>query len=75
MTQNYSPNTKNMELSDPYSYDFYHKYETGIGDYLQVKFPNNWNDEDRYGFNWSDIEKETNPFLTIDFDEIKKNFP
>lgn len=72
MTESYSPNTKSMGLSGPYSYDFDRQYKTGIGDYLHVKFPDNWIENERYGFNWSDLEKESNPFLTIDFDEIKR---
>lgn len=73
MTENYSPNTKSKGLSGPYSYDFDRKYETGIGDYLHIKFPDNWIDDERYGFNWSDLENDSNPFITIDFNEIKRN--
>jgi hypothetical protein len=37
-------------------------YEFGIGGYLRIKFPDDWPEEDRYEFNWQDLENEEDPF-------------
>lgn len=32
-----------------------------IGDYLRVKYPDDWPSEERYDFKWRELEKEANP--------------
>jgi hypothetical protein len=42
----------------------------GIGDYLMVDYPDDWKDEEKYDFNWSDLIKESNRFEKIDYTNI-----
>jgi hypothetical protein len=36
--------------------------ESAIGSYFRIKFPTDWNEGDKYEFNWQDIKHETDPF-------------
>lgn len=45
----------------------YYPDEFGIGDYLIVKFPENWGDNEKYDFNWSTLQNEQNKFQKIDY--------
>ena len=44
--------------------------ESGIGDYFRVKFPDDWPDEMKYEFDWQTLQKEDDPFQTIDYSKI-----
>ena len=44
--------------------------ESGIGGYFRVRFPNDWSLEERYAFNWQDLENAVDPFQTFDYREI-----
>jgi hypothetical protein len=35
-----------------------------IGGYFRVKYPDNWSEEEKYGFLWSDIKNGENPITT-----------
>jgi len=52
----------------------YHKGKFGIGNYFTVKFPDDWTDDEKYDFNWMELEKEENSFQKINYDEIKKAY-
>lgn len=73
MDETYSPNSKSMGIGGSYSYDYDPKMKTAIGDYFRVQFPNNWNEEEQYGFQWQDISALEEPVDKIDFDTIKEN--
>ena len=45
-------------------------FESGIGGYFRVKFPDDWPEELRYEFNWEDLKDEDDPFDTIDYTSI-----
>ncbi|MCR5079805.1 MAG: hypothetical protein K6B17_00480 [Treponema sp.] len=49
----------------------YYDGNFGIGEYMLVKEPTDWTDEEKYDFNWSDLCKESNRFAKIDYDKIK----
>ena len=42
----------------------------GIGDYLMVDYPDDWKDEEKYDFDWSELIKESNRFEKIDYNNI-----
>jgi len=43
-------------------------YEIGIGEYFELKFPNDWSANDAYSFNWHQLSTaDPNPFQTLIF--------
>lgn len=43
-------------------------FEAGIGEYFQVKFPDDWPDDLKYDFDWGVLkEQEEGPFITFDY--------
>ncbi len=42
----------------------------GIGDFLMVRFPDNWKDDEMYCFNWMELKNEKERFLKIDYNKI-----
>lgn len=73
MSESYSPNSKSLGIGGSYSYDYDPKMETAIGEYFRVQFPDNWNEDEQYGFKWQDISSLEEPVDKIDFDTIKEN--
>ncbi|MBN2546532.1 MAG: hypothetical protein JXB50_12095 [Spirochaetes bacterium] len=71
MDENYSPNLKNIGSSGNYSYDYDPKMETAIGDYFRIQFPDDWKEEEKYGFNWENICSLEEPIDKIDYNKIK----
>lgn len=43
----------------------YYKGNFGIGGFLMISFPENWNDNEIYEFDWSELSKEPNRFQKI----------
>jgi len=54
--------------------DSYREEEFGIGNYFTVKFPDDWTDDEKYDFNWTELEKEEDRFKKIDYDKIQKEY-
>lgn len=44
--------------------------KSGIGGYFRVRFPNDWPDKMKYGFDWQKLKHEKDPFQTIDYNKI-----
>jgi len=38
-----------------------------IGSYFQIKYPDDWPEEERYDFNWNEINKEDDPFQNFPY--------
>ena len=66
-TESFSPGTPSLSVGRGYSY---YDGEFGIGDFFTIYFPNDWDDEEKYDFNWSDLQKENVRFQKIDYDKI-----
>lgn len=45
-------------------------YDSAIGEYFRVKFPNDWKEEEKYAFEWSTLKDEQKKILTIDYYNI-----
>jgi hypothetical protein len=73
MDESYSPNPKSMGISGNYSYHYNPKMETAIGEYFRVQFPENWDESEKYGFNWKDLIDLEEPIDKINYDSIKEN--
>ena len=41
--------------------------EAGIGEYMRVKFPDNWGTDERYDFDWDSIKSEADPFRSYPY--------
>lgn len=50
--------------------DSFYQGEFGIGDYLQIEWPKDWPDEERYGFDWKQLRLEKERFQKFDYNEI-----
>lgn len=46
----------------------YYKGNFGIGGFLMVTFPENWDENEIYDFNWSDLSKEAVRFQKFNYD-------
>jgi hypothetical protein len=44
--------------------------ESGIGEYFRIKFPDDWPQDLRYGFDWQQLKDEPDPFQNIDYSNI-----
>ena len=71
LDESYSPSTKSLSISGNYSYDYDPSFETAIGNYFRVQYPDDWSNEELYDFKWHEIENVDNVFEKIDYDSIK----
>ena len=42
-------------------------FETAIGNYFHVKFPDNWPPSERYSFDWETLRTDPSPFQALSF--------
>ena len=42
----------------------------GIGNYLKINFPTDWDEDEKYDFDWSILKEETHKFEKIDYNKI-----
>jgi hypothetical protein len=66
--EDYSPNEKGRSIGPGYSYRGNDGFETGIGEYFRLLFPNDWKIDERYDFQWSELEKMDSPFDRFNYD-------
>lgn len=67
-TESFDPG--NCLLSIGTEYTYYQGKEFGIGDYLLIDYPNDWNEEEKYEFNWNDLKNKSEKFQKFNYDEI-----
>ena len=65
--ESFAPGTTTLSVSG----DGYYEGEFGLGDFFIIKYPNNWNDDELYDFNWPELKKQANRFQKIDYNIIK----
>lgn len=65
-TQDFSPGSDLMEVNT----DSYYSTEPALGGFFHIEFPNDWSEEEKYDFNWSDLKKQSDRFEKIDYDSI-----
>lgn len=51
--------------------DSYFEGKFGIGDYLKIKFPTNWQESEKYDFDWLDLKNEDTRFEKFDYNNIR----
>jgi hypothetical protein len=50
--------------------DSYYSTEPALGGLFHIEFPDDWSDEEKYNFNWSDLKTQLDRFQKIDYDSI-----
>lgn len=66
-TEEFSPSTTTLGINTDSYYD---QWTSAIGDFFRIEFPNDWEDNEKYEFNWNDLKKEKNKFQQINYDNI-----
>ena len=62
MNEDFHPDTFLLLESGPSD-----AFESAIGSYFLISYPNDWPTADRYDFNWSELEKDLDPFQNLVF--------
>lgn len=65
-TETFSPASSSLAIG---GYDYYDG-QPALGGFFRIKFPNDWDDDELYDFNWSELKNETDRFNKIDYDAI-----
>jgi hypothetical protein len=62
----FSPGTTTLGIGT----DSYYEGDFGLGEYLKIQFPTNWEESEKYDFDWSILKTETKRFEKIDYNKI-----
>jgi hypothetical protein len=65
-TEDFAPGSRSLGIE---GYDYY-SHEPALGGFFHIDFPNDWNEEEKYDFDWAELKKETDRFQKIDYDKI-----
>jgi len=65
-TEDFSPGSRGHAVS---GYDYY-SGDSAIGGFFRVEFPEDWDESEKYEFNWSELKKEHDRFQKLDYDNI-----
>jgi hypothetical protein len=65
--EDYSPTDKLLGMGRSYSYDTGDDMDSAIGSFFRVKFPTDWPSDERYDFNWNELEDLENPFVQFQY--------
>lgn len=38
-----------------------------VGDFFRIKYPRDWNEEEKYGFNWEELKTDENPIACLNY--------
>jgi hypothetical protein len=60
--EDYSSAAKSLSIGSNYSYDTSDGMESAMGDYFRVRFPTDWDEQDKYDFAWAQFASEADPF-------------
>jgi hypothetical protein len=65
-TQDFSPGSTLLSAVT----DSYYSTESALGEFFHIEFPNDWSEEEKYDFNWSDLKQQPDRFQKIDYDRL-----
>lgn len=66
--EDYSSSSKSLGISGPeYFYEGDDGMEPSIGGVLRIAFPQDWPQEERYEFKWSDLRSMDDPFINFNY--------
>lgn len=67
-SRSYEPGPVLISIGQDYSY---YKGDFGLGDYLIIHRPTNWNQDDYYDFDWNELKHSKDRFQKFDYNTIK----
>jgi len=50
--------------------DSYYSTKPALGNFFHIEFPNDWDDSEKYDFNWSDLKNKSDRFQKINYDKL-----
>ena len=65
-SQDYMPGSTSLALN----VDSFHSGDFGLGGYLKIVTPKNWDLSEKYDFDWSKLKSESDRFLKFNYDAI-----
>ncbi len=65
-TEDFAPGSTSLSVKT----DSYYSTEPALGGFFHIEFPNDWSEEEKYDFNWSDLKQQLDRFQKIDYDKI-----
>lgn len=65
-TEDFSPGSTSLAVNT----DSYYSTEPGLGGFFHIEFPSDWDDEEKYDFDWSILKNKNDRFQKLDYDEI-----
>lgn len=69
--EDFSPGTTGLAIEGHDYYDF----DNAIGSFFRIKFPHDWDESEKYDFDWNELKNNPNRFEKINYDLIiKKQF-
>lgn len=65
-TETFSPGATTLAIGS----NNYYPNEPALGEFFRIEFPNDWTDDEKYDFNWSDLRNQSDRFQKIDYNSI-----
>lgn len=67
-TEEFSPAQDTLGINTDNYYNWI--WTPAIGNFFRIEFPNDWEDGEKYEFNWNDLKEDPNRFQKINYDNI-----
>lgn len=65
-TEDFAPGSTGLAVS---GYDYYGG-APALGEFFRIDFPDDWEDDEKYDFNWSELKDESDRFEKINYDNL-----
>jgi len=65
-TQDFSPGSTTLAIST----DSYYSTSPGLGGFFHIEFPSDWQDAEKYDFDWATLKTQADRFQKIDYNVI-----
>lgn len=65
-TEDFAPGSRSLAVT----VDSYYATEAALGGFFHIEFPQDWSDEEKYDFDWSELKKQADRFQRIDYDSL-----
>jgi hypothetical protein len=65
-TEDFSTGSRGLAIST----DSYYSTSPALGGFFHIEFPSDWQDSEKYDFDWNALKAQTDRFQRIDYDHI-----
>jgi hypothetical protein len=65
-TEDFSPDSTGLAVTT----DTYYSTSPALGGFFHIEFPNDWQESEKYDFDWSQLKVQADRFQKIDYDNI-----